>query len=468
MDPDFYSIQFNAKSIVIINSDKDNKKHSICGESFTMLPPKMINTDTLYSKYFNKAVLTYNINMPSSAYLYIDNKLKLDLFLIPDDTLYISLDLSDTGGVLENIKYRGKLSSINEYLRTKDKEIENDLNKRKVYINTSNLSLLAYADSVDAIAMTELNYLNNYNKVNHLPEWYLNYEKDRICYYSLSLKLDLPYYREFATNKKINVPNDYYKFLKNIKIDNNEAVIIGNYYSFLDTYFYKEFAPEKYKKVDYSEERIKKLTSIYLNLADSLLTGNTRDIYKCYLICSGFINRGKIQYADSIINEQKDKIKNPKYFKFLEEYCKNKMLLKPGKRAPSFYLPDENDKYKSLADYTGKVILLNFWFPGCMPCRKEIPFEKKLVDEFKNKDFLLINICMETPKEVWIKSLDELNMEGVNLYASGNWENLLIQRYLINGWPHYTLIDKEGNVYSNTPKRPSEGLSEDILKLLKK
>ena len=102
--------------------------------------------------------------------MHIDSKLKLNLFLIPNDTLYISLNLSDSGRVLESIKYKGKLSSVNTFLSKKDREIENELNKRKVYINTSNLSALAYADSVNAIAKTELNYLNNYNKINHLPK----------------------------------------------------------------------------------------------------------------------------------------------------------------------------------------------------------------------------------------------------------------------------------------------------------
>jgi hypothetical protein len=75
---------------------------------------------------------------------------------------------------------------------------------------------------------------------------------------------------------------------------------------------------------------------------------------------------------------------------------------------------------------------------------------------------------METQKESWIKSLSRFNVEGINLFAMGNWENNLINSYFISGFPHYALIDKNGNVYSNNPNRPSDGISEYIIKLLSK
>ncbi len=45
------------------------------------------------------------------------------------------------------------------------------------------------------------------------------------------------------------------------------------------------------------------------------------------------------------------------------------MKLKPGTKAPTFSLPDQNDKVHSLADYKGKWVLLYFYpkddTPGC-------------------------------------------------------------------------------------------------------
>ncbi len=75
---------------------------------------------------------------------------------------------------------------------------------------------------------------------------------------------------------------------------------------------------------------------------------------------------------------------------------------------------------------------------------------------------------METKKDAWIKSLSQLKVEGLNLFATGNCDNNLFNSYFIYGWPHYALIDKNGEVYSNNPNRPSDGISEYINKLLSK
>jgi thiol-disulfide isomerase/thioredoxin len=134
--------------------------------------------------------------------------------------------------------------------------------------------------------------------------------------------------------------------------------------------------------------------------------------------------------------------------------------------APDFYLQNVDNEYNSLSDYKGKIVLLNFWFPGCKPCIKEIPYERELVKNFKDRDFLLINICFFTSKESWISAIQKYKMEGIHLYAVKNWQEKLINEYDIAGYPHYTLIDKKGNIFSNHSRHPSQGIAEDILVLL--
>lgn len=465
--PEFIGIQFNTKSTIIVNEVSSGKEHIIWGQFLSLLPYRRINTDSVLLNSNNNAVVTYEINEPSPVLLFAGKNLRFNLFLVPNDTLFITLNLADSSMILHNIKFKGKYAAINEYQIKREEEITNQVdNKRRILWN-SNLPLTAYIDSLDAISKIELNYLINYNKKNALPEWYLKYEEAKINYSNALFKMNLPSFREFVSNKKIEIPNNYYDFLNKIKINNKDALFSEDYYNFLSAYFNTMFVPKKVNIMK-STNRITESLPIELRIADSLLTGEVKDIYKCFEISKYIITEGNTLFADRIIGEQWDKISNAKYLIYLGGFLNNTLLLSQGEKAPNFYLPDQKEEYKSLNDYKGKVVLLNFWFPDCPYCRKEIPFEKKLVDEFKNKGFCLINICVETPKNEWLKSLRQLNVEGINLFASNDWENILSKIYDINICPHYTLINKDGTIYSNSPKHPSECISDDISKLLSK
>jgi peroxiredoxin len=52
--------------------------------------------------------------------------------------------------------------------------------------------------------------------------------------------------------------------------------------------------------------------------------------------------------------------------------------------APDFRLRDINGKDIQLADYKGKVLILDFWATWCEPCRKSFPVMKMVMSKYKN------------------------------------------------------------------------------------
>lgn len=50
-----------------------------------------------------------------------------------------------------------------------------------------------------------------------------------------------------------------------------------------------------------------------------------------------------------------------------------------------------------LADYSGKVVVVNLWATWCGPCRMEIPELVKLYNEFKSQGFEIVGLSTENP-----------------------------------------------------------------------
>jgi cytochrome c biogenesis protein CcmG/thiol:disulfide interchange protein DsbE len=65
------------------------------------------------------------------------------------------------------------------------------------------------------------------------------------------------------------------------------------------------------------------------------------------------------------------------------------------KQAPDFSLKDENGANITLADYRGKVLLLNFWATWCGPCKIEIPWFMEFEKQYKNKGFEVLGVAMD-------------------------------------------------------------------------
>jgi cytochrome c biogenesis protein CcmG, thiol:disulfide interchange protein DsbE len=69
--------------------------------------------------------------------------------------------------------------------------------------------------------------------------------------------------------------------------------------------------------------------------------------------------------------------------------------------APDFSLQDLEGRQLDLANYRGKVVLLNFWATWCAPCRSEIPHFVELQDTYREQGLQLIGISMDDgPKPV--------------------------------------------------------------------
>jgi cytochrome c biogenesis protein CcmG, thiol:disulfide interchange protein DsbE len=71
----------------------------------------------------------------------------------------------------------------------------------------------------------------------------------------------------------------------------------------------------------------------------------------------------------------------------------------PYRRAPGFTRIDLNHRQISLADYRGKVVLLNFWATWCVPCLTEMPRFVTWQQEYGGRGLQVIGISMDDEEQ---------------------------------------------------------------------
>lgn len=129
-----------------------------------------------------------------------------------------------------------------------------------------------------------------------------------------------------------------------------------------------------------------------------------------------------------------------------------------GKPSPKFTYPDINGKNVSLDDLKGKYVYIDVWATWCGPCKREIPYLKKLEHEYENKNITFVGLSIDTQenKGKWEKMVAERDLKGVQVLADKDWDSQFVQDYRITAIPRFILIDPKGNIVSHDAPRPSE------------
>jgi len=70
----------------------------------------------------------------------------------------------------------------------------------------------------------------------------------------------------------------------------------------------------------------------------------------------------------------------------------------PGGAAPPLELSDLQGKKHRLADYRGKVVLVNFWATWCVPCRDEMPSIDRLRASLEGRPFAVLAVNLAEPE----------------------------------------------------------------------
>ena len=96
-----------------------------------------------------------------------------------------------------------------------------------------------------------------------------------------------------------------------------------------------------------------------------------------------------------------------------------------------------------MADWRGKVVLLNLWATWCLPCRKEMPSLDRLQKEMGSDKFEVVAISVDRKGAAASKKfLDETQVERLALYVDATAR--LSSELRVVGLPATLLLDTQG------------------------
>jgi peroxiredoxin len=141
-------------------------------------------------------------------------------------------------------------------------------------------------------------------------------------------------------------------------------------------------------------------------------------------------------------------------------------LLKPGNIAPDWTLIDINNKKMSLSQLKGFVVLLDFFYVGCIPCMDALPSLQNLQKKYNNNKFVILSVSLRDEQKV-LKAFGKSQQIHHKLYPDGKG---VAKLYHVIAAPTYYLIDKSGFISNNWEGNPVNfesklsALIDDLLK----
>jgi hypothetical protein len=247
--------------------------------------------------------LTFNVNSPRPAVVFIDNE-ALEIFLVPGDTsLALALKFSRDGTRLDSVAFRGKHGNLSAYYRDKMARLGRN------QVRTPSLSFpqepfSAYAAKLDSMAARELAFLAEREIFAILPDWFASFEKNEILYQKAYLKLNAAYNRQ--------VPET---LLDQVPLNNSGAVFSYYYYLYLNAFIARRHGMLRTGDPETLRRQVA--------TADSLLQGDPHDIFLTRMIFQA-MDQQQLELAAALLDQYEPRFSSNRYSRFLRAQLKTR------------------------------------------------------------------------------------------------------------------------------------------------
>jgi peroxiredoxin len=138
----------------------------------------------------------------------------------------------------------------------------------------------------------------------------------------------------------------------------------------------------------------------------------------------------------------------------------------PSAPAPDWKLKDVDGNIVTLAQFKGKVVILDFWATWCPPCRTEIPGYVALQKKYGGDGLVVVGVSVDTdgvgPVKKFIKDI------GINYIVVMADDDIQNAYGPLQGYPTTFIIDRDGHIRDRKLGRlPAAEYEKEVLAVLR-
>jgi thiol-disulfide isomerase/thioredoxin len=127
-------------------------------------------------------------------------------------------------------------------------------------------------------------------------------------------------------------------------------------------------------------------------------------------------------------------------------------------------VPDTSGNNISLSIFKGQYLIIDFWASWCSPCIQNIPFIKKLKEDYKQEGLQLISVSVDTDMNKWKTAIKQYDFSGLQVSDLKAFSGLLpVYCKVAIGVPRYILIDRNGKIINDDLPQPGNPALNKIL-----
>jgi thiol-disulfide isomerase/thioredoxin len=116
-----------------------------------------------------------------------------------------------------------------------------------------------------------------------------------------------------------------------------------------------------------------------------------------------------------------------------------------------------------LKQFKGKVVYIDFWATWCGPCRGQMPYSRKLHEEFKGKDVVFLYVSFDRGEAAWKKGIEKMQIKGYHWKPDLKQIGEINRRFKVKYIPRYMLVGKDGKLLADDFYRPSSSKAKKLI-----